>query len=82
MTVDASFTTAARDGCTGQLPNGRRCDTQNTVVLSARDGRRCADHADDLPEQYRRDLAMDLVDAGSPSTAFAYLRRVLTRSTR
>lgn len=77
MTGDAGFTAVATNGCTAD-----RCGTQNTVVLSARDGRRCAAHVADLPDQYSRDLAMDLVDAGRPSTAFAWLRRTLTRSTR
>lgn len=79
MTGDAGFTASAANGCTGELPGGRRCGTQNTVVLSARDGRRCAQHADDLPAAYRRELAMDLVDAGSPGRAFAWLRAALTR---
>ena len=72
-----SFTTVAANGCTAD-----GCGTQRTVVLSARDGRRCAAHADHLPDEYRADLAMDLVDAGHPSTAFAWLRRALDGRTR
>lgn len=36
------YTAVAANGCT-------TCGTQNTLVLSSRDGRRCAAHAEDIP---------------------------------
>ena len=74
-------TDVAANGCTGKRPDGRTCGTQRTVVLSSRDGRRCPEHAV-LPDTYRRQLAMDLVDAGRPDTAYTYLRRALARRAR
>lgn len=38
------YTAVAANGCTEP-----GCGTQNTLILSARDGRRCAAHAEDIP---------------------------------
>lgn len=43
------FTKVAAHGCTGDLPNGQKCGTQNTPWLSAVHGRRCDQHIGELP---------------------------------
>jgi hypothetical protein len=65
-----------------KLPTGCAvCGTQNTVTTSLDHGRRCAVHSPFLTHLgYRRELAMELVDAGHPAMAFAYLRACLQRA--
>ena len=62
----------ASTGCTG-------CGSQNTVTMDGHRGRRCAGCLPPLLDAYRRDLALDLVDAGRPDVAFGMLRTALRR---
>jgi len=65
-------------GCTG--PD---CGRQQTVTVDGVNGRRCIRHlppgAERLVDTYDRGQALALVDAGDPSSAFAWLRAHLTR---
>ena len=63
VTVDASFTTAARDGCTV-------CRSQSTVTLDGHNGRRCHQH----PPRFDPHRAVHLAVTGRVGLALSYCR--------